>query len=472
MAIATPPAPPRGDSASAGPPRDRPAGRGPSHGAAAWTALAALLLVAAVVAYLVLGRGNAVTYQLIFQNAGQLVKGDQVQVGGVPVGSVNGISLTDNNLARITIGVNPPIAPLHDGTTAVIRATSLSGVANRYISLSPGPNNGPTLPAGSTLPTTATQGIVDLDQIFDTLDARTRRALQEVIQGSAVQYSGAEADLRRATQYFTPTLSAGDRVFKELVADQPVFTSFLVSTARLVDTIASRHDQLTGLVSGADQTFGAIGAEDAALVQALHQLPGTLRQGTTTFTNLVPTLSDVTQLVDVSKPNTLTLAPFFRQLAPFLTNATGPVHNLTLAVTRPGPDNDLTDALRALPALESALNSASPNTVKALTASTPVTSFLRPYAPDLIGWLRDFGQTAAFFDANGHYARISPGIANFAQTTPTTLQPTTPAAGVAPLVTGQLNRCPGAASQPTADGSGPWNEGGQLDCNISQVPPG
>ena len=40
--------------------------------------------------------------------------------------------------------------------------------------------------------------------------------------------------------------------------------------------------------------------------------------------------------------------------------------------------------------------------------STPVLSFIRPYTPDFVGWLRDFGQGAANYDANGHYARIQP----------------------------------------------------------------
>ena len=38
----------------------------------------------------------------------------------------------------------------------------------------------------------------------------------------------------------------------------------------------------------------------------------------------------------------------------------------------------------------------------------PVIDFLRPYSPDLVGWFRDFGQGAANYDANGHYARVLP----------------------------------------------------------------
>ena len=94
-----------------------------------------------VVAVILLGREDEHTYNLHFQNAGQLVKDDDVQVGGRRVGSIKEIELTDDNQAEVTIAVKDDFAPLHEGTTAVIRATSLSGIANRYIALTPAPNS-------------------------------------------------------------------------------------------------------------------------------------------------------------------------------------------------------------------------------------------------------------------------------------------------------------------------------------------
>ncbi len=49
-----------------------------------------------------------------------------------------------NYNVRITVNVESSLAPLHQGTTAEIRVPSLSSVANRYIALSPGPNNRPS----------------------------------------------------------------------------------------------------------------------------------------------------------------------------------------------------------------------------------------------------------------------------------------------------------------------------------------
>ena len=137
--------------------------------------------------YLFALRGNGYEYTLIFENAGQLVKGDNVQIGGRAVGTVRGIELTSNNQAAIRIGVQEPYAPLREGTQAIIRLTSLSGIANRYVALSPGPNASATLPDHSTLNTASTTTVVDLDQLFNTLDPEARKNLQGVIEGFNTQ---------------------------------------------------------------------------------------------------------------------------------------------------------------------------------------------------------------------------------------------------------------------------------------------
>jgi phospholipid/cholesterol/gamma-HCH transport system substrate-binding protein len=102
----------------------------------------------------------------------------------------------------------------------------------------------------------------------------------------------------------------------------------------------------------------------------------------------------------------------------------------------------------------------------------PVIDFLRPYSPDLVGWFRDFGQSAANYDANGHYARVMPIFGAFQyQASDDTLQPVSPAQRLGGLTSGFTRRCPGAASQPRPDGSNPFAPGG-FDCDTSDVLPG
>src|SRR5215210_1673165 len=153
-------------------------------------AVAALALAIVLVAVLLLRGGGTHEYDLLFQNAGQLVKDDDVQIGGRRIGSVRKITLTDDNRARVHVEVQEPYAPLREGTKAVIRLTSLSGIANRYIALTPAPNSARKLDDNATLMEGSTTDVVDLDQLFNTVDPKARKDLQGVIQGFAAQYQG------------------------------------------------------------------------------------------------------------------------------------------------------------------------------------------------------------------------------------------------------------------------------------------
>jgi phospholipid/cholesterol/gamma-HCH transport system substrate-binding protein len=466
MATTVPPSPPPST-----PPALPPPARPPSRARTARIAAAgALVAVVAIVLVLVIAGSGSATYQLIFPEAGQLVRGDQVQVGGVPVGSIKDITLLSNYQVRITINVESSLAPLHEGTTAEIRVPSLSSVANRYIALSPGPNNRPALPSGSTLPTTATHGVVDLDQLFNIFTPKTRKGLQQFFQGSAEQYSGVAPQLQVDARYFPPAIAAIDHVLAEFGRDGPTFSNFLVETAKATTVLAGRRQELTELVSNADTAFGAIGSQQASLAAGLKALPGTLKEGNRTFEELPATLGDLRKLVDVSKPGTKTLASFFAKLRPLVNAATPVVSNFSEAISKPGSANDLTEAALALPELAHALVSASPNGVRALEESLPVTALFGPYSPDLEGFIRAFGQAGAYYDANGHYARVGGVFPDFELNSENTLKPAEPAQVLKGLKTGQLRRCPGAGTQPAADGSSPFTDNGQLSCDPTQVP--
>lgn len=432
--------------------------------------MGALAVVVLIVAYLVFAGGGGANYYLEMNEAGQLVRGDQVQVGGVPVGSVTNIVLTHSFKARITIHVKSSLTPLHEGTTSQIRVPSLSSVADRYIALTPGPNSNPALASGSTLPVSSTREVVDLDQLFNTLNPKTRTGLQQVIQGSAEQYLGAERALGQSTEYFAPSLAATDHLFAELVRDQPTFSNFLVETAKAMSTIGAHAPQLSGLIENANTTFHAIGSEQTNLASGLKVLPLALRKGNSAFAELPSTLSALTQLVNASKPTSKPLTTLFSRLTPLVTTATPVVRNFSLAINRPGANNDLTDLANVLPALAKALSASAPASVTALREAVPITAFFGPYAPDLEGTLRTFGESGSYYDANGHYVRVSSVIPDFKLGANNNLTPVSPQQSLEGLKTGQLRRCPGAATQPAADGSSPFVDGELLSCDPSETP--
>jgi phospholipid/cholesterol/gamma-HCH transport system substrate-binding protein len=434
-------------------------------------AVGALALVVLIVAYILFAGGGGATYYLEFQEADQLVRGDQVQVGGVPVGTVTNIELTHDFKALITIHIDAGLVPLHKGTVAQVRVPSLTTVANRYIALSPGPNSNPSLPGGSKLPASATIPVTDLDQLFDTLNPKTRKGLQGFIQGTAEQYVGQSKTLGESTELFPAFLTSTNHFFSELVREQPIFTSFLVETAKAVTTIGARKVQLADLIENQNKAFGAIGSEQSQLARGIKQLPATLEQGNRTFTELPSTLAALTKFIETSKPTTKPLTELLEKLHSLVTTGTPALHDFSLAFNRPGADNDLTDLVRALPALAKQLESTSPASVTALKESVPITAFFGPYAPDLAGTLRTFGQTTAYYDADGHYLHASPILPDFKLGENNTLTPaSSPTAALEGLKSGQLRRCPGAATAPAGDGSSPFVDGELLSCDSSETP--
>ena len=477
MATASPPpVPARGSPPAAPPPPPGAPGpaprvRAPRTGPIRILAVGALGLVVLIVAYLVFAGGGGANYKLEFAEADQLVRGDQVQVGGVPVGSVTDIELTSDFKAVITIHVDSSLVPLHHGTLAQVRVPSLTSVANRYIALTLGPNNNPAYPSGATLPASVTGEVTDLDALFNTLNPKTRKGLQGFIQGTAEQYVGQGKNLGTSVEYFAPALAAVTHFFSELTRDQPVFTSFLVETAKAVTTIGARQESLADLVENQNKTFQAIGSEQSALAHGLKQLPVTLRQGNRTFAELPATFAALSELVKESRPTTKSLTTLLERLRPLVTTATPVVTNLSQTFSRPGANNDLTDLVRALPGLAKQLTTASPISVTALQESVPITAVFGPYSPDLAGTLRTFGAGAGYWDADGHYVHVTGVFPDFKLGEHETLTPAASAqAALEGLKTGQLRRCPGAATQSAADGSSPFVDGELLSCDPTETP--
>ena len=450
-------------------------------------AIGALVLVAVAILILLLsGGGPGNHYRLLFETGGQLVKGNQVLIGGVPVGSVDDVQLTDNGQAEVDISVDHP---LHQGSSAIIRATSLSGIANRYVSIQPGPDNAPELRNGETITEVDTTSPVDLDQLFNTLRAPERQALRNIIQGSATVYAGKGPQANRTYKYLSPSLVATDRLLQELDRDQGTLTSFLVNGANVVSAVASRRNDLSALTANANQALGAVAAENQAFDRALVALPGALRQANTTFHTLRPALDDLDPLVNTSKTATKNLAPFLRQLNPVVKKSIPVFHDLRRAIDRTGKSNDLADAAGDLVPLEARASTAIPAAVAAMQRGDHVLRFLRPYSPDIFSAIGGLDRASGYYDADGHYVRAVPsgmGIFHYTGGPPPNLDPIP----VSQIFSdygafGSANyrvfhRCPGGATQPIA-GSNPFLDGGMLapgppfppgDCNPNDVLPG
>ncbi|MCB0829037.1 MAG: MCE family protein [Solirubrobacterales bacterium] len=434
--------------------------------------LAALACVVVLLGFLIFGGDGGHKYKLEFQTAGLIVPGNQVMVGGHPIGSVDSVELNGRNLAEMEITLDQPI---HEGTTAIIRKSSLSSVHNHYVSLTPGADNLPLIPEGSTLGGDQTTTAVELDQIFDIFDEKTRKGWSDWIQGTASIYAGAGAEGANKTfKYNGPAFSSTQRLMAELSDQDAGLDKFVKNTSGLMTTLASESDTLTDLVSNANTALGAIASENESLSLALRELPPTLRQGNTTLVNLRFALDDLRPFVAASgRGADAGLARFLRDdLRPVLVRAKPVFSNLATAASKPGPNNDLNDVLTSLKPLHRVAQPSVDAVVGALDASQEDTADLRAYAPDVLNAFAKLGAISGNYDANGHYLRARQSSSPLYQFDGTEINPNTGAVyGGLDFLTAPT-RCPGGATQPIA-GSNPFLDDGNLvgKCDPGDVPP-
>ncbi|MGI9095171.1 MAG: MlaD family protein [Thermoleophilaceae bacterium] len=425
-------------------------------------ALGAVIAAAVLVALLFLGGGDSYNVTARFLNAAQLVKGNEVQIGGVPAGTVEDIQITSDGRADVTIKIEERFTPLRVGTRAVIKQRSLSGIANRFVDIQLGDGDGAEIDDGSLLAEDSTDTAVELDQLFNLFDPVARVAVQDFLEGSRKMIAGRGQQLNQGTKYLNPTLSTGGRLFRELSRDEVLLGQFLEDSSTLVGALAERRSDLTGTVRNLNATFGALRNEKGALAESIDRLPPFMRRANTTFVNLRTALDDVDPLVDASEPVARRLGPFLAQARGLARDARPTIRDLSVTIRRGGEGNDLIEFADSFPALaRTALDArringarrrgAFPESVEAFKAAAPTIAFGRAYTPDFVGWLDDFSTSGAY-DALGGFSRsgvYADEILNGG-----------------PLRQGQFRRCPGGAEAAAEDGSNVLSaeEQSQLDC--------
>jgi phospholipid/cholesterol/gamma-HCH transport system substrate-binding protein len=424
-------------------------------------------------------RGAGARYHLRFTSAGLLVRGADVQIGGTRVGSVRKVSLTSSGEADVEIALKAGTPRLHAGTTASLEQPSLSGAANRYVALNPGPNSNGRLPQDAVIGSAGTTSVVELDELYDLFDPPTRNGVRQIVRGQADAFRGREQDAQRVYASLAPALQASDRVFRQLSDDGPALRRFLSASGRLLAGLHAGSDDLYGAVQETAQATDAFARAATPLEQGLRELPPTLDQSRRAFASLRRGVDTVEPFLGHAAKAGQGLPDFSSALRSTLTDGAPAIADLARLVAGEDHDDDLVALLRGLPSLSRAAVPSLSDTAAAARGGLPLIDRLRAYTPDLVAAWSTAGRAMANYDANGHYARVAPQFGAFREGRDdegrTILEPIAPSERVLGLQDDLLRRCPGSASQALPDGSTPLASlPGQasLDCDAGQVPPG
>jgi phospholipid/cholesterol/gamma-HCH transport system substrate-binding protein len=210
--------------------------------------------------------GSSSSYKAEFVDATGLVKGDDVRIAGVKVGSVEGISIVDRTRALVTFSVQTDTA-LMQSTHADIRYRNLVG--QRYIALTNEIGSTGVLKPGATIPTSHTSPALDLTVLFNGFKplfqalspADVNELSYEIIQVFQGQ-GGTLNGMLAHTASITQTLADRDRVIGHLITN---LNSVLAH-------VGDRNRQLNQLITTFRDFVGGLKRDRGAILGSLDQI--------------------------------------------------------------------------------------------------------------------------------------------------------------------------------------------------------
>jgi phospholipid/cholesterol/gamma-HCH transport system substrate-binding protein len=258
-------------------------------------------------------------------------QGQTVNIAGVPVGEVGSVSL-ENGRAVVVMKIKDEFRPIHRDATILLRPRT--GLKDMFLSLDPGSDEAGDVPEGGRIRQADTLPDVNADEVLAELDGDTRAYLRILLNAggtafdddatgaSARYHQTAEQDLREVFKRFEPTARDGERLTRLLIKRRRNIRRVIHNFQQLSTALARRDDQLASLVDSANANFEAFAAEEAALREALRELPPALSQTEITLTKADGLASELGPALERLRPFARELAPALRRTQPFLRETT------------------------------------------------------------------------------------------------------------------------------------------------------
>jgi phospholipid/cholesterol/gamma-HCH transport system substrate-binding protein len=284
-------------------------------------------------------------------------QGQTVRVSGVQIGDIGQIKLK-NGMAIVQLAIDTKYKNVvHEDWNALLRPKT--GLKDMFVELAPPPggSHAPVAPQGYTLPVSNTNPDVNPDEVLSSLDADTRGYLDLLVNGAGQGLKApGGSELAKVFQRFLPT----HRSLAELnsvVAERGAALRSLIHSLRVLNgAMAQKQAQIVQLIDASSKVFNGWGSASSNVSRAVADLPGTLRQTTTTLQkverfakivapasrNLIPAVQAIpaanAATVALAKPVTPILRaeirPFVRDARPVIYNLRPAAQNLSAATPK------------------------------------------------------------------------------------------------------------------------------------------
>jgi virulence factor Mce-like protein len=234
-----------------------------------------------------------------------LQKGNQVRIGGTLVGIVSSLRpYEDPKTGRVTaiIGMKlqKSVEPLPADTKAIVQSVSAIGL--KYLSLEKGHSSQKIKP-GATIPVSQTREPVDIDQLFDMFDQKTRHATQENLTSFGDGLAGRGIGLNETIVALRPLVTNAIPVLHNIASPQTGFGQFFVALDRAAKEVAPVSEVNAAMYNDLDTFFTAFASVSPSLEQAIVGGPPALREATHSFKNTASFINKGTEFMALLRPS-------------------------------------------------------------------------------------------------------------------------------------------------------------------------
>jgi phospholipid/cholesterol/gamma-HCH transport system substrate-binding protein len=358
-------------------------------------------LVAGLAAIAVVGVGSQVVggddpYEVSFMvpSAEGAIRGGTVTLAGQPAGRIADIDVVGDR-ARLTLELDPSAAPLRSGVQA--RLAWNSAVGRRTVELTDGAEANPELPEGMLIESTYER--VELDDIAEALDEKTRSEVRSLVSELDGVLEGNEKTLNDTLLSAGPFAESLGAVVEQVGSDGPAIRRLVTELRAVVKVLADRDVKVAGTVDNLHRLVEVAASRQSQISEALGEVPSTVQVATTFFNTVPDAVDQVTPLLDGLEPATDQLPAAAKRLAPVLVDLRPTVAELRPTLTAA---NELLDQTPGMLSLGGSVVGDLDSTLSQLQ---PALSFLRPYTPEVIGFLTNWTSLFSAKNASGHFGR-------------------------------------------------------------------
>lgn len=218
--------------------------------------------------------------KVVLPEGSGLQPANQVRIAGTRVGIVGSLKPVENpHTGRVTavadLKLEKKVQPLPADTKAIV--LSVSAIGLKYLELEKG-KSAQTIKAGGEIPLSNTTEPVDIDQLFNMFDEKTRTAIQQNTTNFGDGLAGRGLGLNETIHTLRPLVNHGIPVLRNLASPQTDLRNFFPALDRVAEQTAPVADANAASWSEQDTFFRAFASVAKSLEEATEGGPASLEQ--------------------------------------------------------------------------------------------------------------------------------------------------------------------------------------------------